>query len=169
MMQPRTLAPDPASPHSTPDISRLLTLFARHVQLHGCHAPGATQLDAFVAAPGNAVLFFTDDPRRAPECWDVAVVLPDLLAAHAKGARVALLDPATSKAVAARYGVAIWPSLVFMRDGEYLGVIERMRDWEEYAERIPRILARAPGPVPDPRFPPPAEAAHATGSEGHSA
>jgi hydrogenase-1 operon protein HyaE len=163
------MAPDQPSPHATPDISRLLTLFAKHVQSHGWQAPGAAQVDAFVAAPGHAILFFTDDPRRAPECWDVAVVLPDLLAAHAAGARVALLDPATSKAVAARFGVAIWPSLVFMRDGEYLGVIERMRDWEEYAGRIPQILARAPGPVPDPRFPPPAEAAHATDTARHSA
>jgi hydrogenase-1 operon protein HyaE len=151
---------DQASPHATPDIARLLTLFARQVQLHGHQAPGVAQLDAFVAAPGPAVLFFTDDPRRAPECWDVAVVLPDLLAAHAPGVRVALLDPATSKAVAPRFGASIWPSLVFLRDSDYLGVIERMRDWPEYAALIPRILSRAPGAVPDPRFPPPAEAAY---------
>jgi hydrogenase-1 operon protein HyaE len=149
-----------ASPHATPDVARLLTLFVQQVQAHGYRAPGVAQFDAWVAEPGQAVLFFADDPRRAPECWDVAVVLPDLMAAHASGARVALLDPAVAKAVAPRFGVSIWPSLVFLRDGEYLGVIERMRDWGEYAVRIPQILARAPSTPPDPRFPPPAESAH---------
>jgi hydrogenase-1 operon protein HyaE len=149
-----------ATPYATPDTARLLTLFSQHVQTRGYRAPSQAQVEEVATAPGQAVLFFVDDPRRAPECWDVAVVLPDLLAAFAPGARVALLDPTVAKAVAPRFGVSIWPSLVFLRDGEYLGVIERMRDWDEYAQRIPAILARAPSAPPDPRFPPPAEARH---------
>jgi len=149
------------TPYATPDTARLLTLFSQHVQARGYRAPGQAQVEDFVAQPGVAVLFFVDDPRSAPECWDVAVVLPDLLAAFAPAARVALLDPTVARAVAPRFGASIWPSLVFLRDGEYLGVIERMRDWDEYAERIPQILARAPSAPPDPRFPPPAEAPHA--------
>jgi hydrogenase-1 operon protein HyaE len=150
-----------ATPYATPDTARLLTLFSQQVQARSYRAPGQAQVDEFAAAPGVAVLFFVDDPRRAPECWDVAVVLPDLLGAFAPAARVALLDPSVARAVAPRFGVSIWPSLVFMRDGGYLGVIERMRDWDEYAQRIPAILARAPSTPPDPRFPPPAEAQHA--------
>ena len=66
------------SPYAAPDTARLLTLFASHVRQHGWQAPGAASFDAFVAQPGLAVLVFSDDPRRVPECWDVAVILPDL-------------------------------------------------------------------------------------------
>jgi hydrogenase-1 operon protein HyaE len=69
-------------------------------------------------------------------------VLPDILRASAEPIRVGLLDPAAARTLAARYGVFRWPSLVFLRDGAYLGALERMRDWGEYLEEIPRILAR---------------------------
>jgi len=127
---------------SAPDIARLLTLFARQVRESGFSALSAAGADEFAARPGPAVLFFADDPKRVPETWDVAVVLPDILRASAEPLRVGLLDPAAARALAGRYGVFRWPSLVFLRDGAYLGALERMRDWGEYLEEIPRILAR---------------------------
>ncbi len=135
---------------STPDIARLLTLFARQVR-----ESGFTALSAAIAAecadlPGAAVLFFADDPKRVPETWDVAVVLPEILRASPEPLRVGLLDPAGARQLAARYGVIHWPSLVFLRDGAYLGVIERMRDWDEYGMEIPRILALPPSSPPSP-------------------
>lgn len=131
------------SPYAAPDTARLLTLFASHVRQHGWQAPGAASFDAFVAQPGLAVLVFSDDPRRVPECWDVAVILPDLVRQCLPGARVALLDPQASRALGPRYEVCQWPSLVFLRDGAHLGTIERMRDWDDYAARIGAILAPA--------------------------
>ncbi len=149
------------SPYATPDTARLLTLFASHVRQHGWQAPGAGSFEAFAAQTGVAVLVFSDDPRRAPECWDVAVILPDLVRQCVPQARVALLDPQASRALAPRYGVCLWPSLVFLRDGSYLGTIERMRDWDDYAGRIGEILAREPSDPPQADAPPAAAAAHA--------
>jgi len=103
-------------------------------------------------------LFFADDPRRLPESWDVAVILPDILAAHRPALRVGLLDPHLGRELAAQFGVRIWPSLVFLRDGNYLGALDRMRDWDDYAVQIPDILARSAS------TPPLAAAASATNS-----
>jgi hydrogenase-1 operon protein HyaE len=140
-----------AAPDSSPDISRLLTLFARLVAQHGFEAPGVSRIAEFARSKGTVVLFFAGDPRRVPESWDVAVVLPDLLAAVRDGMRVALLDPALSQSLAAQYEVTILPTLVFMRDGQRLGAIERMRDWEDFEQRIAKILSRsAEEPAGDP-------------------
>lgn len=135
------------TPHASPDLSRLLTLFARHVASHGFHALPAAGVQDFVAMPGEAVLFFAEDPRRVPETWDVAVVLPDLVRLSPRPLRVALLDPTVARAVASSHGVELWPSLVFTREGRVLGRIERMRDWDEYARRIPQIMAEDPGSI----------------------
>jgi len=139
---------------SSPDIASLLTLFARQVREQGFSAVSPASLPEFLEHPGGAVLFFADDPKRVPETWDVAVVLPDILRASGEPLCVGLLDPAGAKTLAERYGVVRWPSLVFLRDGEYLGVIERMRDWDEYAEQIPEILARPASRPPLPGMPP---------------
>jgi hypothetical protein len=47
---------------------------------------GATRLDdssfeAFIAATGHTVLFFTEDPLRIKETLDVAVILPEIAGA----------------------------------------------------------------------------------------
>jgi len=133
---------------STPDIARLLTLFARQVRESGFTALSGANVTEFAELPGAAVLFFADDPKRVPETWDVAVVLPDILRAGAEPLRVGLLDPASARRLAPRFGVIRWPSLVFLRDGAYLGVIERMRDWDEYLAEIPKILALPPTEPP---------------------
>jgi hydrogenase-1 operon protein HyaE len=126
------------SPHASPDISRLLTLFARLVSRHGFQAPA--NVAEFVAAPGAALVFFAEDPKRVPETWDVAVVLPDIVSLSPCPLRVGLLDPAASRAAAANYGVQVWPTLVFTREGQKIGAIERMQGWSEYRELLTAIL-----------------------------
>lgn len=128
------------SPYSSPDLPRLLTLFARHVGSYGFHALSADRVQQFVDLPGEAVLFFAEDPKRIPETWDVAVVLPDIVRLSPRPLRVALLDPVVARSAASSYGVVMWPSLVFTRAGQILGRIERMRDWDEYMRRIPEIV-----------------------------
>jgi hydrogenase-1 operon protein HyaE len=135
------------SPFASPDIPRLLNLFARLVQQHGFDAPGAGGLDAWTQAPGQSLLFFGGDPRRVPETWDVAVVLPDIVAGYRPGLRVALLDPALSQTLAGQYAVTVLPALVLLSDGRPIGSIERMRGWDEYAESLAAIL----GPSHPPR------------------
>jgi hydrogenase-1 operon protein HyaE len=106
---------------------------------------GATRLDdsnfdAFVAAPGEAVLFFTEDPMRFREVVDLAVILPEIRSAAVRPFRIGVLPPPIANAKAATYGVRRWPALVFLRDGAWLGNIEALRDWSEYVSLANGLL-----------------------------
>ena len=39
-----------------------------------------------------------------------------------------------------RYGFREYPSLVFLRDGKYVGTISRIQDWVVYLEQIAELL-----------------------------
>lgn len=100
----------------------------------------AGNLDAFLAAPGDAVLFCGGDPIQHPECLDVAVVLPELLRAHPGRFRAGVAAPALEAELQARYGFNRWPSLVFLRAGAYVGAISGIQDWAVYLARIDALL-----------------------------
>ena len=107
----------------------------------------ATELAAFVAQTPSVALLYTGDPTLIPESWDACVVLPEL-AALFPGVVPAVLDPRESAHAARTYGVGKLPALVVLRDGEYLGVVEGMHDWQPYVVELRRVLAAAPQPVP---------------------
>jgi len=135
---------------ATPDGDRLLALYQRHAANHGHTVlDDAAAADAFLAGPGDRVLLLADDPRLVPESWDVAVILPDAVKPVAAKLTVGLALPAVARPVAARYSVSLWPALLFVRDGQYVGLLEGMRDWAVYAKEIPAMLdkpvSRAPG------------------------
>ncbi|WP_028309982.1 hypothetical protein [Derxia gummosa] len=110
----------------------------------------------FLAAPGQAVLFVWSDPIRYPECLDVAVVLPEIrrsLAAEAGVApealfRIGVVGLASERAIAEKQGALKRPSVVFVRDGGWQGVIGGMLDWSEFAAEARRLLATEPGRAP---------------------
>lgn len=104
--------------------------------------------DAFIAQGGEQVLFFSGDPVRFNEALDVAVVLPELQKAF--GGRFALgaVCRTDEDALARRWGVQRWPSLVFVRDGLYLGCIPGMLDWTDYLARVADVLAQPGGRPP---------------------
>jgi hydrogenase-1 operon protein HyaE len=104
----------------------------------------ATGLDAFCEAPGDAVLFCGGDPAAYPETLDLAVVLPELMRAFPGRLRAGVAASELEPALQARYGFSRWPSLVFLRDGDYLGTLSGILDWAVYLERIEDLLA---GPV----------------------
>jgi hydrogenase-1 operon protein HyaE len=103
-------------------------------------------IETFEQEGGEAVLFFGGDPVRFPEALDVAVVLPELLAAlgssGSTGTRVGVVPRDVEDALARRYAVQRWPSLVFLRDGGYLGTVSGMRDWDDYVREVGELLAR---------------------------
>ncbi|WP_085318034.1 thioredoxin domain-containing protein [Derxia lacustris] len=116
----------------------------------------ADTLADFLAQPGQAVLFVWGDPIRYPECLDVAVVLPEVrrvLAAEAGVApeamfRIGVVGLASERAVAEKQGALKRPSVVFVRDGGWQGVIGGMLDWSEFADEARRLIATAPGRAP---------------------
>jgi hydrogenase-1 operon protein HyaE len=102
---------------------------------------GRAELPAFIAAPGEAVVFLTGNPRKEPESNDVAVILPELAAAFGHRFRIGVVSrefEAEAKPLLANHAT---PALVFYRDGQRLGAIPRVRDWEDYLARIRAILA----------------------------
>lgn len=107
-------------------------------------------VEAFEQEAGDAVLFYGGDPVRFPEALDVAVVLPELLAALGRHARVGVVPREVEDALARRYAVQRWPSIVFLRDGGYLGTVSGMQDWDAYLREAAEVLARTPGRRPAP-------------------
>lgn len=104
--------------------------------------------DAFIAQGGEQVLFFSGDPVRFNEALDVAVVLPELQKAFGGRFGLGIVCRADEDALARRWGAQRWPSLVFVRDGLYLGCIPGMLDWTDYLERAAHILAQPGGRPP---------------------
>lgn len=123
-------------------------LVTRLVDAHGAARLDEATFDAFVSAPGEAALFFTEDPVRFREVTDVAVILPELAAAAARPFRMAVLPPPLANAKAATYGVRRWPALVFVRHGEWLGNIEGLRDWAEYLAAVNELVTGEARPLP---------------------
>ena len=105
--------------------------------------------DQILNASGTFCLFFTENPAKFPESNDVAVVLPELLQALPGVFTAVVVDRAIERELKEDYGFRTWPALVFIRDGQYLGTLEKIRDWSDYMEDIPEILSgnsrRAPG------------------------
>jgi len=130
-----------ASPAAHPLVEQL---FSRH----GFAQVDGDSLDAFAAAPGHALLVFTEDPVRYKETLDLAVIAPEVARAFAGCFRVGVLLPAEARKVAPRYGFARWPALVVLKDGQYVGAIDGLRNWEEYVEEMQRLLAAEPTRAP---------------------
>lgn len=104
--------------------------------------------DAFVQGPGDRVLFFSGDPVRFPEGQDVAVVLPELQRAYPGRFVVGVVPVSCEDQIARRYGSQRWPSLVFLRDGQYVDVLAGMHDWTDYVALVGESLAKAPSRAP---------------------
>ncbi|MGC9270722.1 hydrogenase [Acidiphilium sp.] len=113
---------------------------ARLLARPGVVALSAAMVDDFVAT-GTCVLLFTGDAGRHPEIDDVATILPDLIRACGHAMRTGVIDPDADRASAARFGVTIRPTLVFLHDAAVLGAIPRMKDWAVYLNEIATIFA----------------------------
>ena len=107
----------------------------------------AAQLAARAAATPKLAVLFTGDPTQSPASWDVCVVLAEMLE-QCPGVSGCVLDPVESAAAAPAYGVGKLPSLVLLSDGEYVGVIEGMRDWQPFVDELRRLMVAPPRPIP---------------------
>lgn len=98
-------------------------------------------LDEWTRTPGVHVAFVPGDASRNLETPDVAVVLPELKMAFQGAFDCAVVGDAIETALRDETRVLKTPSLIFFRDGQCLGGIARVRDWDDYVARIPRFLA----------------------------
>lgn len=101
----------------------------------------AVSFDDWINTPGAHCAFVPGDAKRNLETPDVAVVLPELHMAFQRAFDVCVVGDAIETQVREASGVLKTPALIFFRDGECLGGIARVRDWDDYIARIPRFLA----------------------------
>lgn len=115
-------------------------LFDKHnfVRLTRASLPG------WLATPGRALLVFLEDPIRIRETLDLAVIVPELVRAFPGEFAVGVLLPEDARVAAPRYGFRRWPAIVMLADGQYVGAIDGLRNWDEYLADIARLLASAP-------------------------
>jgi len=106
--------------------------------------------DAFVARDGMNVLFFPGDPNTVKDATDVAVVLPELVAAFDGQLNPGVVTDTfgDGKDLKRKYGFSHFPALVFVRGGEYVGAISRIQDWADYLEQISELLVAPPRRAP---------------------
>lgn len=127
-------------------------LIAALATRHRLPTVDASTIDAFLAPaegePAHTLLFFTGDPETRGDSADVAVVLPELLAAYSGLLRAAVVDRAAEAALKPRFSVEVLPSLVMTRGADPLGVMPRIRDWTDYLETIDRLLDPAAPVLP---------------------
>ena len=122
-------------------------LLSRLAAESGILRPGAAMLAALAKDHDLLAVLYTGEPARSPESWDVCVVLPDLLGGF-PGVAGAILDPAESALASARFGVDKLPALVLLRRGEYVGVVEGMRDWRPFVDEFGALLRSPIQPPP---------------------
>jgi len=133
------LAPGPTS------LDRLETAIARLQQKHGFERleAGAAEFPA-----GLVALLLTEDPQRNLEVLDACVILPEALKPLGEAIARRVAGPDAAPALMQKYGVARAPAVVFLRDGEYLGGLNGIRDWNEYQAELARLLDGPAQPKP---------------------
>lgn len=98
------------------------------------------EIDQFLRSRQAVALLFTDVGKPLPETDDIAVILPELEEAFGGRFVVAVVEQSDQRALQRKYRFRKWPSLVFLRQGGYIGAISGLLDWADYLAEIERIL-----------------------------
>jgi hydrogenase-1 operon protein HyaE len=126
-------------------------LIDRLTSEHGYPEVSLQNHDEFVARTGMNVLFFPGDTKTVRDATDVAVVLPEIIAAFEGRLSPGVVTDVygDGKAMKQHYGFREYPALVFIRSGDYVGTITRIQDWGFYLEKISALFTaparRPPG------------------------
>ena len=137
-----SVLPMPVQPGA--DILASYPLVEQMFSRHGCTEVHAHDIDAYAARPGHTLLVFTEDPMRFKETLDLVVVVPQLQRACPGRCTVGVLLPEAARKVQLRYGFNRWPALVMLQDGQYVGAIDGLRNWDEYLAQMQTLLDAVP-------------------------
>ena len=137
--------PMPLGPGADPMAHPLLAqVFTRH----GFAEVTPENFTTWTQRPGRALLLFLEDPARYKETLDIAVIVPQLAQAFAGRFAVGVLLPRAAREFAVRYGFRRWPAFVLLADGNYVGAVDGLRDWNEYRTEVARLLDAPPSRPP---------------------
>jgi hydrogenase-1 operon protein HyaE len=120
--------------------SNLIEALATHP---ACEVLRKSDIDEFLQRNPRALLFFSGDRS---EGLDVAVVVRELASGYQDQLRVGIIDRRDETALMTRFGVVVTPAVVYIRDGQTLELVARMRDWPVFAQACDRLLAAADAP-----------------------
>jgi hydrogenase-1 operon protein HyaE len=98
----------------------------------------------FLGRAGQHCLFIPGDARRNLETADAAVVLPELRQAFQGAFDCAVIDDAIEAQLREQYRALKTPALLLFRGAQFLGAIEKLRDWSDYIARTTHILSLQP-------------------------
>ncbi|HEY1130686.1 MAG TPA: hydrogenase [Roseateles sp.] len=126
------------APKALPDTSPLV---ARLADVCGATWVDADTIDAWAARGGDRVVLFAGDAVRFPEGQDVAVVLPELQRSLPGRFEVGIVHRHQEDALARRFGSQRWPTLLFLRDGQYVTTLPGMHDWDDFLSKAEAALA----------------------------
>lgn len=126
---------------ATPNKNDLAALAARLEQRGFTRLEDEAAFDAFTAE-GSALVLFVEDPVRVPEAWDLAVIVPEVCKPLGAAVRTGFVLPVVGKQLQPRFGFRVWPALLCLRGGGYVGALEGIRDWATYSAEVPALLAR---------------------------
>ncbi len=107
--------------------------------MSGVDALSETTLDGFLEG-GLVALLFTGNAARYPEIEDLAVVMPELMKEFPGAFRVGVIDPDAERKLAVRFKITVRPTLVFVKQGEVVLSLPRMRDWAAYVREIAPLV-----------------------------
>lgn len=135
------LATLPAKPRlPLPPLVDLLTDVHGYLRLdHAADRPWLDDLGKDRPAK-DWVVFLPGHGKGNAETADVAVILPELVRALHPRLTPAVAGEAAERAILALTGMMSLPALVFLRGDRLLGSIPRVRDWDDYLQRIGEIL-----------------------------
>ncbi|EGD60636.1 HupG protein [Novosphingobium nitrogenifigens DSM 19370] len=145
-----TLSPPQAE---TADRTALSPLLTGIVARHGYRLVDEDDLDTVAREQPLVMLLVAGDWWRLAESDDLAVIVPELDKAMEGHVAVLVAARNAERAFQRRFRFTSFPALVFLREGEYLGTMEGVRDWADYLVELPEILAREPEAPPPFRMP----------------
>lgn len=123
-------------------------LIEQMIETHGYRVIEEDTLQPFLSDHEECVLFFTENPERFPESNDVAMILPELVKEYGYRFAAAVVGQSSQRQLQSQYDFTEWPSLVFIRNGQYLGTISRVQNWTDYIVQINAILQSQPQEAP---------------------
>lgn len=115
---------------------------------HGFTTVTEKTLDECAAPLAISMLTICGDPKNVSESLDLAIVAPEIVRAFRGALSPLVATPEAERHFQMRFGFSLFPVLVFLRRGEYLGAITRIRDWSDYMVEIPALLQRQASPPP---------------------
>ncbi len=119
----------------------------RLTAIHHLPLVDAQNLAEQFARQRHWLLLCAGDPNKYPEANDVAMILPELLKLFPE-LNGALVAPTAESAFQQHFGFTRLPSLILVRDGQLLGVISDMQNWDDYRQQISVLLNTASQRIP---------------------